>query len=64
MQAVLAVFKQEIKKDMLDLVEKALSAKAAAPPAADAVQGDGGASERALEARAGGEGGGSHGFEC
>jgi hypothetical protein len=51
MQAVLAVCKQESKKDMPESVEKALSAKAAASPAADAAQGDGGAGERALEAR-------------
>ena len=39
MQAVLAVCKQESKKDMPESVEKALSAKAAASPAADAAPG-------------------------
>ena len=52
MQAMLAKFKEEMKKDMLELVEKALSAKAAAPPAppvAAAAQGDGDERARVLQ---------------
>jgi hypothetical protein len=42
---------ETFKKEMKAFVDQALSAKAAASPAADAAQDDGGASERALEAR-------------
>ena len=49
--AVLEAFKQELRKDMLSIVEKALSVKAAAPPAAAAAQGEGEASEQALKAQ-------------
>jgi hypothetical protein len=49
--AVLEAFKQELRKDMLSIVEKALSVKAAAPPAAAAAQGEGEANEQALKAQ-------------
>ena len=51
MQAMLEKFKEEMKKGMLELVEKALSAKAAASPAAGAAPGDGGASGQSLAER-------------
>ncbi len=47
--AVLEAFKQELREDMLSIIEKALSAKAAAPPAADAATGDGEASAQDLK---------------
>jgi hypothetical protein len=48
---VLEAFKQELRKDMLSIVEKALSAKAAAPPAAAPATGDGEASAQDLKAQ-------------
>ena len=51
MQAMLEKFNEEMKKNMLESVEKALSAKAAAPPAAAPATGDGEASAQDLKAQ-------------
>ena len=46
-----AKFKEEMKKDMLEMVKMALSAQAAASPAASAAPGDGGASVQFIAER-------------
>jgi hypothetical protein len=48
---VLEAFKLELRKDMLSIVEKALSAQAAAPPVVAAATGDGEASVQYLKAQ-------------